>query len=703
MKKVIVIVTMVLCYATVFSGNNAFAKSNAALSFFQQFVSHQVKDGETVYSISKDYGITEKEILKLNPDAKARIYEGLVLILPSTAQNSSATTSKNQEVEKFKTHKVKRKETLYSISKKYGVSQDKLKKYNKQLYSRNLRKGDKIKIPLHLAVLETKASPAVVAPIDETTITSTVVTLPATQQYEVKVKETKYGIARKYGITITQLEELNPTIGAGLQEGVFINVPNVKSEMASVIDETQFSFYEVQKGNTMYSLLRKFDIKADYLLALNPNLDGGLKEGMILKVPKDDAAQTISNITTSKSKTEINQFTSRASLADSITDYSVKNIAVMLPFGLKRTNADTSNVRKDLLKSDRVLRLALDFHSGILMAVKDAEKLGITANVTVYDTDYERIPGANGTATNARKVENIIRSNDFSNVDAVIGPVLGGNVDRAASLLASRNIPVVSPLTQRISGGSNVFQSRPSDDILRKKMIDYLETQGEGKNVIIIADSKNIDTKGKLKGIFPNAKEVTPRNGDNGMFLHADDLTMKIANDIPNLVILETNDIPLISNVTTGLNALLSQTIEEQIVQKNDIRLATTSKGSAYNSDEIQHMHLMNLGFQFPSMEKEYDEKKTAGFIDAYESKYKITPSTEAIRGYDIMMDTLLRLAYAQNLFDAAANGVDTGYIENKFNYSKGAKGYYNTAAYILEYKDNLLLNEVSIDAPDKE
>ena len=331
------------------------------------------------------------------------------------------------------------------------------------------------------------------------------------------------------------------------------------------------------------------------------------------------------------------------------------------------------------------------------MAVEDAEKMGITANVTVYDTDYSR---KDGSATNARKVETLIQNGNFNDVDAVIGPLLGGNVDRAASLLASKNIPVVSPLTQRISGGSNVFQSRPSDDILRAKMLDHLKTEDEEKNIVIIADSKNAKAKAKLKAIFPKAKEVAPRKGDNGMFLHEDDLSVKIDKEKPNLVILETNDIPLISNVTTRLNALASGTLEEEVIVKQDIVLFTTYKGNAYDSDEIQHEHLMNLNFHFPSMEKEFDDT-SATFIDSYETKYNITPSTEALRGYDIMMDTLLRLGYAKDLYQAASSGLQTEYTENKFNYAKGAKGFYNTAAYIIKYEENLRLMEVKTMQPE--
>jgi LysM repeat protein len=667
----------------------AFAKAYAAPALLQEFVSHQVKEGETVASISKDFGITEKAIYKLNPDAKARIYEGLVLILPSTAQKKATSTTPLQEDIKFKTHKVKRKETIYSISKKYNITEDILKRYNKQLYKQTLRKGDKIKIPTNLKKAVEVTEPNVITPKDNTTTPAAVSTTKDAVDYVVKSKETKYGLARKYGITIAQLEQLNPGMGSGLQEGSVIKVPNVQSETQAVIDESQYSFYEVKKGNTMYSLLREFGLKADELLALNPVLDDGLKEGMILKVPKSSAGA----IGTTNAPLVIKENAGKISLEDSLTDYSVKNIVVMLPFGLKRTATDTSDARKNLLKKDRVLRLALDFHSGVLMAVEDAEKKGITANISVYDTDYARIDGK---ATNARKIDNIINGNDFSNVDAVIGPLLGGNVDRASSLLASKRIPVVSPLTQRISGGSNVFQTRPSDDILRARMMEYLKTQGEDKNVVIIADPKNAAVKAKLKRMFPIAKEVVPRKGDNGMFLYEDDIPNQISDTQPNLVIIETNDVPLISQVTTKLNSLLSAVEEEEIVVKRDIVLFTTYKGNAYDSDDIQHTSLMNLNFHFPSMEKEYDDAANS-FIDAYETRYKITPSTEAIRGYDIMMDTLLRLGYAQDLYEAAATGLETQYIENKFSYAQSGKGFYNNATYIMKYEEDLKLKEVEI------
>lgn len=671
MKNIVVIVFMLLSYA--------FAKAGAEVNTpaaFQKFISHQVADGETLSSIAKKYGVDEKEVVKLNPDARKSLYEGLVLILPS---NAAQTTSITQESPKLITHKVKRKETLYSIAKKYEVTQEDIKKYNKHLYSEILRKGDKLRIPTNIAVVETDVEVAnpVVQDVTESS---------GMKQHKVLAKETKYGIARKYGVTIAELEKLNPFIKEGLKEGIEVTVPQRSEADSVVINEDKYAFYEVQKGNTMYSLLRQLKLEADELLALNPGLEDGLKEGMILKVPKNsEGAISVTRQPQLDSGEDVVISTSRkGSLRDSISDFSTKRVVVMLPFGLNRMVADSSTINQDLLRNDRILRVSLDLYSGMLMAVQDAKELGISAEITSYDTEYNLKDGA---STNARKVERIVQQNNFSAADAVIGPLLGANINRTASLLAASNIPVISPMSFNVAGGNNIFISRPSQSLLRATMLEYVKMHGAGKNVVIIADSKNQATQSKLKAIFPNAKIVTPRKGDNGYFLYPDDIPSTIDPVRENWVFIETNDVPLISNVTTSLNAQ---------VGLNKVTLFTTNRGSAYDSDEIQHMHLKNLSFHFPSVDREYDYKAAQKFIDAYDKMYGVSPSSYAIRGYDLMYDTLLRLSYAQNLYDAAAAGIETDYIENKFRYGKRSTGgFSNDAVYLLKYKEDLSLEEI--------
>ena len=670
MKKILLIVVVVFCCA--------FAKAcTTTAAVVQEFVSHQVKAGETVYSISKKYNVTQTQIIKLNPDARQSIYEGLVLILPADAKAVEITNGTEQEDIRFKKHKVKRKETLYSISQKYGVPQDVIKRFNKHLYSETLRKGDKLQIPLNFK--ETSSTTTVGGGM---TPSDTPKDGPNHAIHVVKAKETKYGVARMYGITIAELEAINPGMGIGLKEGSSIRVPKKAVSTSAVIDTDTYEFYEVVKGDTMYSLLRRLEMKADDLVSLNPALDEGLKEGMILKIPKNG----IGNVTIPNVDLANNSEGAIVSLVDSISDYSTKRVVVLLPFGLKRSQRDSTMTDEKLLKSDRLLRLSLDFHSGILMAVSEAKANGISVDLKVLDTEYAR---SNGTATNARKIDQLLTGINTSEVDVVIGPVMGDNVNRAASILRSKGIPVISPLTGKVTIGSNVFQSRPSDAMLQDQMLEYLKAYGENKNIVIIADAKKGKIKSKLRALFPAAKEVVPRSGDKGYYLYPDDIPKQISETVENWVILETNDIPLISNVTTNLNTLTAT---------RQVTLFTTNKGSAYDSDEIQHLHLTNLNFHFPSIDNETISDRSDAFIEAYEDKYTISPSRFATRGYDIMYDTLLRLAYAKDLYSAASSGIETQIIENKFRYNKTTSGgFYNTAVYLMKYGENLQLEEVKL------
>lgn len=656
---------------------SAFAKA-------QEFVSHQVTSGETIYSISRKYDVSAKEIIKLNPDAKERIYEGLVLILPSKAKKTEPIgggITPPQDDLSFKTHKVKRKETLFSISKRYNVPIDIIKKYNKELYSKPLRKGKKLRIPTNYQ--------EVIAQQEKPDPETTTAVLSA-KLHTVKPKETRYSIARSYGITITELDLLNPKMGTILSIGQQLNVPNTTPAIAATIDDTKYELYEVQKGDTMYSLLKRIALEADDLIALNPALDEGLKQGMILKIPRTGTPTEVASTSNDTIAVSTGD-TSQVNLADNIRYPSTKKIAVLLPFGLSKIGTDTTTTNAEVIKSSRVLRISLDYYSGMLMAFDKTKELGIPVAVTVYDTDYVR---ADGAATNARKVEQLINTNDFSDVDVVIGPLLGSNVNRAASILRSKNIPLISPITSRVTMAPNLFQSRPDDATLIAKMQDFLKQKGQDKNIIIIADKENGDTKKKLKSIFPNAKEVNPRVSEDGdYFLYPDDIPLKLVDNKENWVILETNDLPLISNVTTRLNAVI-----QKEANTTKVTLLTCKRGNAYTSDEIQHTHLMNLNFHYPSIDKKSDSKLSEAFFDSYEDRYDVTPSEHAVRGYDLTMDTILRLAYGDDLYTASQDGIETSYVENKFHYVKTGNGFQNKAVYLIKYGENLTLEEVLLN-----
>ncbi|AOW21704.1 lytic transglycosylase [Urechidicola croceus] len=95
----------------------------------KKYVSYTVKKGETIKSIAKDNDVKTKDLLRLNPDVSRKPEENTVIIIPNKSYKKSVKPEKVETVDE-NTHIVQPKETLFSISKKYGVTVDELKEEN---------------------------------------------------------------------------------------------------------------------------------------------------------------------------------------------------------------------------------------------------------------------------------------------------------------------------------------------------------------------------------------------------------------------------------------------------------------------------------------------------------------------------------------------------------------------------------------------
>jgi LysM repeat protein len=97
----------------------------------QNFVEHTVQPGETIQTIAKKYLVTPFDIYALNPDAKRKFQPNTVLIIPNSKIKNNPIAEEKRELIDYKSHKVKRKETLYGLAKENNVSEEELKKANR--------------------------------------------------------------------------------------------------------------------------------------------------------------------------------------------------------------------------------------------------------------------------------------------------------------------------------------------------------------------------------------------------------------------------------------------------------------------------------------------------------------------------------------------------------------------------------------------
>ena len=614
--------------------------------YAQNLKKHIVKAGESVEGIAKRYKISTADIYALNPDASSDIVINSILIIPESFSETLNAPLVGKEIESYKVHKVRRKETLFSIAGKYDVSIEDLKAHNESLRLNKLRPRKKIYIP----IFKENKTPSYNSSL---------------QPYTVLAKEGKWRIAYKFGISVPQLEALNPGMGSDLKEGQKLNVPNIVVSDKNEIKEDQFGYYIVKAREGFYRIQKKLGLSKEVLDSLNPQLAiKGLKLGMVLKVPK----LSVKNIEKALVFT--------TSLSDSFVDLSPVNIGLLLPFKTKSIDSESLNLAKAQLKSDGYINIATDFYSGVAVAIDSAKQLGISVNLDVFDTNAK-----------ALDVKTILNQTNFAKYDAILGPITSQNFELTANHVLSDSIPVISPFVRSKSNYLNLFQTIPEANWLRTKMVSYVKTDTIPHHTLIIYDSKSKTTANYLKTVFPSASLMPSKVNNKGIeqfYLLLKDVR-KVLLSGRTIVFLESNNESFVSNVTSMLSSMNGITRGRRKIER-DILLMTTTKNRAFEGLSVSNYDLSNLHFQYPSIN--YNMELSEGFQQKYLTKYGAFPNKYAIRGFDLTLDILLRLSKFGTLFESTSN-IQTSYIGNKFNYSKQPNGgYKNEAGFILKHQD---------------
>ena len=224
------------------------------LGFSQQKTKkHKIVSGETISSIAEKYDVKISEIYDLNPKAKGLLKLNSVLKIPNKEYKSKKEKKEVAKKEETKVvllknsdsqkkeykkndlldveHEVIAKQTLYGISKIYGVTMQDIKMANPILEKEGLEIGLKLVIP---GVKESKAKVLK----SEISITKKIIlSEPITRI--VLPKETKFGIAKEYGLTVQDLEKQNPEIVTGLPIGFQLKITNSENTKSIVTEEKQ--------------------------------------------------------------------------------------------------------------------------------------------------------------------------------------------------------------------------------------------------------------------------------------------------------------------------------------------------------------------------------------------------------------------------------------------------------------------------------
>ncbi|MDZ7743978.1 MAG: LysM peptidoglycan-binding domain-containing protein [Bacteroidota bacterium] len=376
----------------------------------QEYTNHVVQKGQTLYQISKLYEVSLQQIRGINPGLTPDIAIGQVIRIPGK-QESVLTESEPEskpvlEIQTggFVDHEVKKGETLYRIAQTYKVSIDSLKLFNKGL-DRNLRIGQIIRIPV-----SEENKKYIIHKVDER-------------------KDKLNKIARKYGVQVSDLMEINPEIRQKVFRGQIIRIP-VEYETAPVT---------IKDTSTQLEIIRIDELKDDDSLAC-------------FAQQEDNLARTY-------------------------------KVALMLPFYLEE--ADSLQWDKMLEQGEITMPAPfrfIQFYEGIRLALDSLQKKGLNTELFVYDV-----------GTDEDKAFEVLKKQEMRDMDLIIGPLFRKNFAIVSNFAKLYQINIVNPFTNSadlVQNNPYAFKVLPAIHKQVEQVTEFVLHKFPDAKIILVRDNE---------------------------------------------------------------------------------------------------------------------------------------------------------------------------------------------------------------------
>ncbi|MFC4381508.1 LysM peptidoglycan-binding domain-containing protein [Chryseobacterium bernardetii] len=621
--------------------------------------SHTVVQGDNPYNIAKKYGMTVDELLKLNPKHKdGKLAIGDVLTIKTEKTVTAPAAPKTAVPEKVGTIAgtpvgkiiLQPKQTIYGITKQYRISETDLRKLNPELDS-HMKIGDEITLPLTSIKKYGGDQPTVTATsvkTVETPVEKPVTSTPALEgeSYVIQPKDNYYRITKQFGISQQDLYTLNPGLEEkGLKPGETIKIKKVNtdpvaettSSKAKVDSENENSStvsnniavgddyvtYTVQQGDTVFSIVNKFGVSIDELIALNPELSKGLKSGMVLKIKKQDPAYVKKN-------------------GDALS------VVLMLPFGYSTNETQYRG-------------MALDFLTGAKLAIERNARGGQKLDVKIVDSGNEA------------SFKNSLTQINPENTDLIIGPFFKSNVIDVLDFTKNQKIPVVAPFanTPELYNYSNLIIVETNNQTYADKLVEEVKAVYSDQKIYVVADAKKENANYIKAGLEKAVKNpnIVIVNSPADIQL---DQNMMTGQSAPVIAVLANDDMG-----EAFANKVIALSKEVQGVKAFSMFYSPAFEKKVDDLSQASLVYLMDRKINTDGgFEKE--------ILAAYKSKYCKTPPKYAIVGFDVVNDMLTRENRKGEIFKQM-NKVQTQ-LATKFEFvkSKANGAYVNTGYRVI-------------------
>ena len=571
------------------------------------YYAHIVLERQTIYGITKAYGVTEEDLYAANPMLKQEgLKAGTVLYVPTVSEQkaSQATPASVKEKPVEKEKPAAKEKPAVKEEKPASVKEQPAPKKNKPV------------------VIDTKPAPT---PNADGFI-----------EHTVKWFEDLYGVAKTYGVTPEEIMAANGLKSSRISKRQTLLIPvtdkareSIKSKLPSVQVPVE------EKPATVPA--QQVPVQAETPVVEQPDPETKPEE----TEPSEGILDWLSGATGKGSA----------------------DLALILPFNAAGKTSETN----------------MDFYSGVLMALRDLEKQGVKTTLNVFDLQA-----------------GIPSSFDLGKNDFILGPITSSDLSTILGVTGGR-VPIVSPLDQRAADLADThegfIQAPSSADSQYTELAAWAaEECVRGDQIILVTEKTSNGSTAAAVGVREalldagTAFEGVSWTQGEGRSLPAS-LTARLTKSGVNRIIVASEKEAFVSDLVRNLGILLGRGYKIVLYAPSRVRTFESIDSSNYHQC---FLHICSPYFA------DYDAENVKAFVRSYRALYRTEPSQFAFQGYDLARYFTSLVSKYGNRWTRALTRVPDSGLHTDFRFEKTPAGSYKNTGirrivYSTDYSTSLV------------
>jgi len=541
----------------------------------------------------------------------------------------SKEKTRNEAGELCYSHVVLERQTLFSISKAYGVSLQDIYDANKSLNleTEGLKKNQIILIPVEATKAEEQAA-----------------------------------------------EEEKPEESAS--EAASQQTQAFAKKVSKLSSEQDYFIHKVKWYEDLDAIAASYGIPKSVIMAFNGMDSDKVKKKQQLKIPVSPENVELPQEETVDTEAEAiaSEQSERESgdVIDAIEDKLDEWAEDSFIFGRQREL--TANLILPFDASGAKSESSFDFYCGVLLALKDLENEGLHVNLNVFDSAHNAMPAS---------------GSDFERADVTIGPISTTDLENALAKCPSDKF-IVSPLEPKAASLAetygNLIQAPSTSEMQCEELVDWLREDLRPSEKVILFTERGAT-------LSANAQAIVNRLQSSGIsystitygILEGRNITTQLQNacsmEHTNRVVVASESEAFVNDVIRNVNLMIFR--EYQMV------LYCPSKVRSFDTIEVEHFHNAKMHVCM-SYYIDYDDPRVMDFLRSYRALYNTEPGPFSFQGYDTAYQFIKAASEGGRRWPARLSVGKTYGLQSDFSLERTASGsLINTAVRRVIYDDN--------------